>query len=140
MHNKSLQLIYINFVKILKLCNIARAMALMICLLSLMLLSCTSLSRFNRIDVGMTKADVLARVGSPVQSQYKDLVEYWIYGFYRNGRWIRKEIQFKDHQVIYVGDFMDSIERERYEYRSPIENMQNLKGHLHRPTPQPKKK
>ena len=91
-----------------------------------------SLRTFDKIDIGMTKDKVLDKLGSPVQSQHRNGVDYFLYRFFQNGIWIQKEIQFRDNQVIYVGDFMNPIEREKYEYRSPTENLQDLERQLKR--------
>lgn len=99
-------------------------------LVSLSACSSYSLRTFNKIDVGMTKNKVLDKLGSPAQSQYRNGIDYFLYRFFQNGTWVQKEIQFKEDQVIYVGDFMGPIQRERYEYRSPTENLQELEGQL----------
>ena len=106
---------------------------IVICLVLLTFLSgCSSYSLkvFNRIEVGMTKDHVLDKLGSPFQTQYRDDIVYWLYRFFQNGSWIYKEIQLKNNKVVYVGNFMTPLQRERYEYRSPTDNRRKLEEEL----------
>ena len=95
-------------------------------------LGCTSLSlkQFNRVETGMSKSAVLEKLGSPFKSEYRDEITYWMYRFYEDRRWIEKEVQFQNGEVIYVGDVMNILERERFHYRSPIEKQQELEKTL----------
>ena len=78
----------------------------------------------------MTKSDVLDKLGSPFQTRYREDVNYWLYRFFQNGSWVHKEIQLKKNKVIYVGEFMTRLQRERHEYRSPTDNMRKLEEEL----------
>ena len=106
---------------------------IVICITLLIFLSaCSSysLKAFNKIEVGMTKSHVLERLGSPFQTQYRDDINYWLYRFFQNGYWTHKEIQLKNNKVVYIGDFMTPLQRERYEYRSPTDNLRKLEQEL----------
>ena len=78
----------------------------------------------------MTKNHVLDKLGSPFQTQYRDGINYWLYRFFQNGLWIHKEIQLKNNKVTYVGDFMTPLQREKYEYSSPTDNLRKLEQEL----------
>ena len=106
---------------------------MVICMALLIFLSaCSSysLKTFHQIEVGMRKSDVLDKLGSPFQTQYRNDIYYWLYRFFQDGSWIYKEIQLKNNRVVYVGDFMTPLQRERYEYRSPTDNLRKLEREL----------
>ena len=52
--------------------------------------------------------------------------------FFQNESWVHKEIQLKNNKVIYKGNFMTPLQRERHEYRSPTDNLRRLERELRR--------
>lgn len=101
-------------------------------MLILLITGCASLSlkKFEQLELGISKSDVLEKLGSPFQSQHRDEVDYWMYRFYQDGSWVTREVQFKKGQVIYIGQVMTDLEREQYHYKSPIDNQQELEKEL----------
>ena len=96
-----------------------------------------SLKRFEQLELGMSKSNVLEKLGSPFQSQHRDEVDYWMYRFYQDQSWVIREVQFKEGKVVYIGQVMTDIERERYHYKSPIDNQKELEKELKKGSEKP---
>ena len=60
--------------------------------------------RFNKIELGMDKTDVLDEVGSPNRSLRHDQQDVWLYNFQTDNSAEQREISFKNEFVSYVGE------------------------------------
>lgn len=123
----------------MKLLKTGKKLNVVVVLMLFLWSGCASLSlkTFRGIDLGMTKSDVLEQVGSPFKTDHRDGIDYWMYRFYEKETRILQEIQFQDGQVIYVGDVMNELERERLQNKSPLEKQQKLQEEFKKyPSPQ----
>ncbi|MDG0817275.1 outer membrane protein assembly factor BamE domain-containing protein [Bdellovibrio svalbardensis] len=65
----------------------------------------TSMVRqFEEVKPGMEKAQVLALMGSPNQTQRSHGKDRWFYNFYESKIRFQKEVQFFEGNAIYVGE------------------------------------
>lgn len=60
--------------------------------------------QFEEVRPGMEKAEVLAIMGSPQQTQRFHGKDRWFYNFYDSHIHFQKEVQFFDGNAIYVGE------------------------------------
>jgi outer membrane protein assembly factor BamE (lipoprotein component of BamABCDE complex) len=75
-------------------------------LIGLFFASCstTPLKRFEAIQVGMYKDDVLDTLGSPNESRFKNGENIWNYRFVTDSGPVAKEVRLKNDHVTAVGD------------------------------------
>jgi len=64
----------------------------------------TPIDRYNKIEKGMDKDQVLDLVGSPTTTFRKDSKDFWIYNFYSENNKSTKELQFQEGKLTYLGD------------------------------------
>lgn len=60
--------------------------------------------QFDEIKPGMEKAQVLALLGSPNQTQRSHGKDRWFYNFYDSQIRFQKEVQFFEGSAVYVGE------------------------------------
>lgn len=60
--------------------------------------------RFNDLELGMDKTDVLDEVGSPNKSFRQNELDIWLYSFQTDATIEQREINFKNEFVSYVGE------------------------------------
>lgn len=71
--------------------------------------SCTTSPKrdFEKIQVGMDKADVLELMGNPKRTRRWKGKDEWIYRFYDNNQEVQKKLVFELGRVIEIAEFSD---------------------------------
>jgi outer membrane protein assembly factor BamE (lipoprotein component of BamABCDE complex) len=62
------------------------------------------LKQYEKLKVGMDKADVLGIMGSPKRTERRRGVDRWNYSFYQENQLYDKEVQFQNGSATYVGE------------------------------------
>jgi|SRR6185312_4394352 len=60
--------------------------------------------RFNKIQIGMEKDQVLDIMESPQRTERVHNADRWTYVFYDNDQRVEKEVEFSDGKATYAGD------------------------------------
>ncbi len=80
-----------------------RFVVFLLCLSSLVACTTPMVERFDKVELGMDKTDVIDEVGSPNRSLRSNDQDIWIYTFHTPDTIEQREVCFKDNVVSYVG-------------------------------------
>lgn len=83
-----------------------RMRAFILCLSLFSIFGCTTpyMSRFDKVNLGMDKTDVIDELGSPNRSYHADEEDVWLYSIHTETSVEQREISFKDGFVSYIGE------------------------------------
>jgi outer membrane protein assembly factor BamE (lipoprotein component of BamABCDE complex) len=62
------------------------------------------LKQYEKIKLGMDKADVIEIMGSPQQTARHQSKDSWVYKFQQDKQWHEREVLFSEGKTVYVGD------------------------------------